>query len=119
MNKRSFIFLIFYFYSYTLLKEEKRSDKMNIVLLAMLIGGLGGACSSILGYLEDEEEPFIPKKFASALIRSIIGGVLLSTTLEIEGTLTDYVLLFIAAIGVDVSSNNAWKLIKRVKGETN
>lgn len=77
---------------------------MDPFILGVIVGVVGGAFSSIFGWLASDE-PFIPRKFAAALMRAAIGGVALAVSFNVQAIPRDLVLLFLACMGVDYGAN--------------
>lgn len=85
---------------------------MDIVLLGVIVGAAGGASSSALAWLYGDD-PFEPRKFLSGVIRGAIGGVLLSLgfNLQVQDS-KEVVLLFLSALGFDVSVHRSIGILK-------
>lgn len=85
---------------------------MDIVLLGVIVGALGGSSSAILAWLYGDD-PFEPRKFLSGAIRGAIGGVMLSLTfnLQVQDS-KEIVLLFLSALGFDVGAHRGVEILR-------
>jgi len=67
---------------------------------------LGAIAVSLLGWTESQE-PFVPRKFASSLIRAIIAGVSIASAFNYVESVTpvSYLLAFLSGAGVDAGGH--------------
>ena len=77
-------------------------------MIAIMISALGGAVSTILGWL-GSNDPFMPRKFLHGLVRATIGGAFLAVGLNVTGSSKEYVFVFFSAMGFDAGINNLVK----------
>ena len=87
---------------------------MEDIIVALIVACLGGAVSAIKGWL-DGDEPFIPRKFISGVIRGVLGGGVLVVGLNVPVTLETLVMLFFAAVGFDVGLHSGEKLLNELR----
>ena len=83
------------------------------LVIALVVGSLGGAFSAFLGWLNGEEV-FNSRKFANGVIRAALGGAGLVLTLGVPTARLDYVILFFASLGIDVAAYDTYKAAKNV-----
>ena len=87
---------------------------MDILFIALIVGACGGLLSSLLGWAESNpQEAFNMKKFASALIRAMVGGIVVAVIFPVNVVPKDLVLLFLSAMGIDVSVNSIANVVKK------
>jgi len=88
------------------------------IAIAVIVSVLGGVFSAFLGWAEGNEA-FNPRKMFVGLARGGLGGIVVSGVViylnapEIIG-LAEYVLLFIASVGIDLTGAKVSSISKTV-----
>jgi len=88
------------------------------IAIAIIVSVSGGVFAALLGWAESTEA-FNPRKMFVGLARGGLGGIITSGVViflnapEIIG-LAEYVLLFIAAVGIDLAAAKGSHIVKTV-----
>ena len=78
---------------------------MDIIFIAVA-AFLGGIVAALLGWAESQET-FVARKFASSVIRALVGGIGIAAAFSYAGgvSILSFLIAFLAGAGVDAGGN--------------
>ncbi len=74
------------------------------IILVFIASFLGGTVAALLGWV-GTDEPFVPRKFITSIIKAVVGAAIVAVAFDYSGTTNLIMLLvaFLSGAGIDAA----------------